>query len=407
MKTSQAYSTLFQRCRAGKAKRARRFQYDHCTEAYKRRPPPLPSGREPLPNTFPGRSLGTRQTRLWIASITIVAALMSGCSSTEDEHAGATAPTEVHLPPYPFWSNEAVAVDEALLTELAGPYCSAEGGHPSSEAYFLGYLPLASTDLLCSDSPRAPHAQALFGNLYLSGYFGGIWLRDTLDSPHHPGLSTRERAQSMSGRLFFTILSTVARKQIELAGEGDPEALSEAAEKAIPGLLTIYGYNKGYIEVALENPPEGIEPPEDVLVCDSFLDCESPGIELETLDRFQPALDKLGDPPTEQWAEMVDKVCRYGEGSVEMGREVWEEILGESSFDESAYDLILALSAGYLLVSDVSVLAAMTAWADEDPEAGSCAALLRAGVFVWSAAYFMGLTSSEAPGTFPELTCGG
>jgi hypothetical protein len=102
---------------------------------------------------------------------------------------------------------------------------------------------------------------------------------------------------------------------------------------------------------------------------------------------------------------MARLVTRWGEGSVDSGRAVWERILERSSFSESSYETLLELSAGFLLVSDVTVLAGMTAWAEREPEIGRSATLLQAGLVVWAGSYFLGLSSSSPPGTFPEVVC--
>jgi hypothetical protein len=133
--------------------------------------------------------------------------------------------------------------------------------------------------------------------------------------------------------------------------------------------------------------------------------CESSAVDFNGLERYRSALERLADPPDERWRTMARLVPRWGESSVDSGRAVWEQILEHTSFSASSYETLLELSAGFLLVSDVTVPAGMTAWADGEPETGRHAALLQAGLVVWAGSYFLGLSSSAPPGTFPELGC--
>ena len=311
---------------------------------------------------------------------------------------------EVLIPAYPFWPNPAFVVDEDRIASLASTSC--EATEPSSAAFFLGDLPMGSLDLLCLSAlgdPDAPPAEVLLGDLYISGYFGGVWLRDSMEGG--PGHGHEGEAPVGFEQSIFDALATAASGLVGTGRHGSDASVLSGARLSVPLFLLLYGYNFGYIEVALENPPEGTPPVEDLLVCDGFLDCESPGIELEALERFDFAHDRILSPPTFRWAKMADLVEIWGEGSVESGRAVWEEILERGAFSSSAYELLLELSASYLLVSEAAVLSGMTAWADADPASGRCGALLQAGLLVWSGSYFLGLTSSVPEGTFPQIRC--
>jgi len=331
----------------------------------------------------------------------LAVSLSGGC------HGEIEAPSaEVLIPPYPFWPNQAFIVDEDRIASLASTCCEAGGPEQSSAAFFLGDLPMDSLDLLCLSAwgaPEAPGAEVLLGDLYISGYFGGVWLRDSISGGHghgHEGEAPAGFEQSI-----FDALTAAASGLVGVGRHGSDFSVLSGARLSVPLFLLLYGYNFGYIDVALENPPEGTPPVEGLLVCDGFLDCESPGIELDVLDRFSTAHGRLLRPPTLRWARMAGLVEIWGEGAVESGRAVWEEILEGGDFAGSAYELLLDLSAAYLLVSEAAVLAGMTAWAEADPAAGRCGALLQAGLLVWSGSYFLGLTSSVPEGTFPEIIC--
>jgi hypothetical protein len=293
-------------------------------------------------------------------------------------------------------------VDETRIAGVATEYCASEGADASSADFFLGALPVRAFELLCEVAPHDPLVTQLFGDLYISGYFGGIWLRDAMSTSRETG---RSFDAGEADPFVFEILVKSTADRILLARDGNDASVLSSARLSLPFLLFIYGYNYGYIEVALENPPEGSVPPEDLLHCGDLVDCESSAVDSIGLERYRSALEQLANPPDWRWKEMSRLLPRWGESSVDSGREVWERILERSSFSESSYETLLELSVGFLLVSDVTVLAGMTAWADREPETGRHAALLQAGLVVWAGSYFLGLSGSAPPGTFPELTC--
>lgn len=342
---------------------------------------------------------------------------------------------EVTLPTYPYWVNPTFRVSQSTLDDAAGSWCAEQGADADPLDFFYGALALDSLDALCQDSLTDAQRDKLLGSLYISGYFGGIWLRDALqDTSLTSQLDSRLAARlfppqvlakSPGGRsrvlarpgsslrngspaefaVFQSMALEVARTR-KTAEQGTDEEVVDQNYQSIPDLLYLYGYNLGYIEVLYANPPEGVDLPEDALVCgDYLLDCSSPDISLDSLTRFEAALDKLQLPPDAAWQTMADQVVEYGESSVQSGIETWEAILADSTISSSAFLPLIDLSVGYLLVSDAATLGAMTAWADGQPSEGRCALQLQAGLSLWSGAYFMGLASDDPAGTAPTLSC--
>lgn len=329
----------------------------------------------------------------------------------------AVASSRFTLPDYPYWSNDTFVIDEAIIAEYADDYCARAGAAATVEDFFYGDLALRSIDALGMDPEAAEDIDALLGNLYISGYFGGIWLRDSLEDTGGtrmaPGstlalqhLNRSAQAGQVRDHLIFSTLTAVVQKQVALALEGTPGAVLLANRSTLPSFLYLYGYNLGYIDVLLQYPPPGTPSQEGKLVCGDFLDCSSPAFELEVLERFSPALSSLAAPSNARWHGMGRVVEQYGVSSMEDGQAVWEDILSESTVSSAAYDPLMDLSVGYLLVSEAAVLAGMTAWAEGDIDAGRSGLLLQSGLSLWSGAYFMGLASSAAVGTSPTLTCG-
>ncbi len=312
---------------------------------------------------------------------------------------------DLQLPPYPFWPNAAYTIDEATLLPYAEAYCQTTPD-PSPVTFFLGHLPIASLDDLCQTSAALVDEQ--LGHLYLSGYFGGLWLRDQLTLEQGAALATRwsTPAGEWADYLIFQALAAGAARQVELAQSGTDNAVLRANRQATPTLLQLYGYNRGYLEVLLENPPEGAIPEPGTLTCAAnFLECTSERVNLELLDQYAEVLPHLDAPDSWRWVYMASAVDTYGPPSAEVGRAVWEEILADRPLDPLIYQPLLDLSVGFLLVSDGVTRAAMLGWAERQPETGRCAVLLQAGLNTWAGAYFLGLASDAPAGTFPSLVC--
>jgi len=68
--------------------------------------------------------------------------LAAGCGGGNVSRGAA----EVTIPPYPFWSNTALTVDEEQITQVASAYCWSQGPLATSEDFWLGYLPLEAID---------------------------------------------------------------------------------------------------------------------------------------------------------------------------------------------------------------------------------------------------------------------
>lgn len=301
-------------------------------------------------------------------------------------------------------------VDEAALAQDGGRFCARTRGRGTAVDFYLGNLALGSIDRVC-DSSAPGAAEALLGNLYVSGYFGGIWLRDSL-ADRSSGVAAASTASAALvgtglGETVFSALARLGAQQLERARGAPDGELIDAAHASLPLLLTLYGYNLGYIEVAVENPPAGFPATVSPIDCDGFLACSGSAVELATLDRYAPALREIAAPPNAAWQAVADDVARFGEGSVSAGRGVWENILGGSSISGAAYQPLLDLSAGYLLVSEAAVLANAVAFADGDAAAARCGALVQTGLVIWSGSYFEGLAAPAPAGTFPTLECPG
>jgi hypothetical protein len=166
-------------------------------------------------------------------------------------------------------------------------------------------------------------------------------------------------------------------------------------------LLSLYGYNKGYLEYLLDNPPPGVPSMRDTLTCKGFLDCNSSLVNLEIANRYDSALIDLQHPPTLRWAEMNlwTSVLQTTTGA---GQFVWK-IIGAQGFSPTSYAALVDLSSAYLMISKAATLASMKSYGERDAELASAALLLQAGLWMWSGAYFSGLASNAPRGTIPTI----
>jgi len=344
----------------------------------------------------------------------------NGCGSCGN---GRGTEASIVIPDLPFWENPILEIDALLIADHGSEYCAESREAPSSADFLLGYLALRSSDDLCQMPPAKEELGKILGSLYLSGFFGGVWLRDAL----HPrevdpqGLATAMMPAMGAASLgeipggesqpVFHFLTNVAENLIDTGLEG--QSVFVANFLSLNPFLMIYGYNLGYLEYIMANPPLGVLPPEKVIECQDFLDCEQPGAVLATLEKYKPVLDNLysRDPSASQnpsglrWLQLNRAVETWGKSSKAIGESVWKNIMDMSSMRAPAYELLVDLSAGFMLVAELSLLPTMQGYAEQDLEAGRCGLFQEAAMVVWAGSYFMGLASSLPEGTFPELQC--
>ncbi len=333
------------------------------------------------------------------------------------------AETSIIIPDMPFWDNSVLEIDPLLIQDHGSEYCAGGREAPSSADFLLGYLALRSSDDLCQLPPDKEVLGKVLGSLYLSGFFGGVWLRDAL----HPrdadpeGLARTlmsavvaappEEIPEGESQPVFRIIANVAGSLIDTGLEG--RSVFAANFMSLYPFLMIYGYNLGYLEYILANPPLGVVAPENVFECREFLDCEQPGTSLATLEKYKPVLDNLYNRETLadqgassfRWLQLNGAIEDWGRSSKVLGESVWMNIMDMSAMRAPAYELLVDLSAGFMLVAELSLLPTMQGYAEQDLEAGRCGLFQEAAMVVWAGSYFMGLASSLPEGTFPELQC--
>ncbi len=316
------------------------------------------------------------------------------------------ADVAVDLPQLPVREGWSFTVSPDSIAEKAANYVATGADPGESASFFFGDLAVTSLDTLAAPDITAEQSRLQLGNLAASGYFGGIWLRDNLReapaviAPAAP-VTTDLTVSALGIRLFDALA-------VGLMGAATTRSdwiARTTAHASVPALLALYGYNRGYLEVLLENPPAGIAPPQGTLNCDGFLGCKSEAFPLEIAGRHDGALDRLADPPNLGWQEMRLWTSVL-EGATGAGRGVWESIAQAGAFSPTSYQALVELSSAYLMVSKAAVLSSMRGYADGDAEIARSSLRLQAGLWIWSGAYFAGLASTAPAGTVPAIVVG-
>ncbi|MCX5859656.1 MAG: hypothetical protein NT056_07135 [Proteobacteria bacterium] len=316
-------------------------------------------------------------------------------------------PAQITIPSYPFEPNEVLVVDAAQIADVASAYCRGQGQSAAGEDFWLGYLPLEAIDDLGAEEITPEAARARLGSLYLSGFFGGVWLRDNYFFPGG-ATQTSTPADFPGEEMIFGILARSGAGLLAAAEDGDREEVFATARAILPFFLILYGYNQGYYETLSAYPPAGYTPAEEGLKCRGFLDCEDSTVELSVLDRYRPAREKLDNPDTPDWEELSRLARKWGEEATQVGGGVWESFLSGSGMEPGTYRRVERLSSGYLLVAEAAVFAVATGLAEKDPVRARAGIRLAAGLLVWSGSYFYGLLSGGAYAeSFPGLNCPG
>ena len=326
------------------------------------------------------------------------------CSTPGPGTMAAVHTDTVDVPAIPLPATAHLAVDAAALDSAACDECNAiaaTGDTADAARFFFGRLALGAIDELAS-MPSPARQRALLGNLFVSGYFGGIYLRANLSSigVDPADGSPVSAVQDLIGRATLGALDDIAGDLGDAGRGGDVSGPSVTWSVA---LAAIDGYNRGYLELALAHPPVGAATP-DPLVCTSLFDCRTAALPLGALDRFAAQGAELARPTDPTSAQVASTLAGIGSASVPGGRDVWTKLLSNAGFSPAAYRSIIDLSGGFLEVTQVA-LWLLAAGARGDVESGRAGLASAAGLLVWAGSYFLGLQSPLADDQLPQLHC--
>ena len=320
-------------------------------------------------------------------------------------------PAELQLPPYPWWPNQGMTVDEDLLAEQAAAWCAESQGEGGPPAFFFGDMPLYSVGAL--SGADSAEAQVVLGHMYLSGWYGGLWFRDNADLGMGPPGEGEGHPQAPVTEEDFTAIADNAFALALLSESGTPEEVAarnlegllgppggDIFESMMDSLLTLYGYNHGYVSAILDHPPAGVSSSGLDMPCPEFLDCPASDSPLSVFDPFRLALEQLVAPPSPTW-EMLAAEVEKSKGWVAVGQGLWSA----GSITAEAWGVLVEINRVYLRVTAAAALGSLLGHGDNDEDAGRCALLLEAATDTWNRAYFLALGADAPEGILPGVVC--
>lgn len=308
-------------------------------------------------------------------------------------------------------SDSAIQINDPYLQKKANNYCAAPINSSNtviknSEDFIMGSLAIDAFNNLCGLSIE--ETKRALGNLYISGMLGGIWLRNALRNVSSDSEEQPFAPSQLADRfpfVVFPIWESLANTMLEMS-EAPLESQQDSLRTMLPFFLFVTGYNRGYLDHILANPPEDVLPPVNYIECSYFLDCQRPGLALTPFEHYGFVIDKLTDPNQRnwRWQQMKLSVKMFGEGSQAAGAGVWR-FISVKDMNREAYDLLIDLSAKFLMISEVSILASMAAINENDEAAAQCALRQQTAMLVWMGSYFSGLASAQPASAFAQLQC--
>ncbi|GIU90658.1 MAG: hypothetical protein KatS3mg010_1757 [Acidimicrobiia bacterium] len=360
----------------------------------------------------------------WVGLLVVLAVsvALAGCAGDDrggrasaDRTSSSTVPqprVTVAVPEYPFSDDPSIALDGQALDAYATQYVSTTA-EPDSERFLFGWLPVEVFDRILRSGDV--DGEEPLGILYVSGYFGGVWLRGAIDRAQ-PGTSALANVRTTPSQEDFAETIELARTALDAATGPDDEALAYAEASLFPrpgveagfagdGLAQGFGYNQGYLLQILEAPPAGLETPRDHQVtCNGPLSCTyaSPRLgALRDLAATEAAL-REGSPPA--YSELARRIAAEQDAFVPRGRAVWSGGLSVEGFGQRDYETLLDVSSSFLEALQATALTAARAAAEQDADAGRRAAFANAAMIVWLRAYTTGLVEGRTPPEVPGLT---
>ncbi len=319
----------------------------------------------------------------------------------------------VELVDHPWFATSVLRPDQDVLDLLAARAAEEGGRAPSDMPRFLfGYVPVQVFDDLFSGRGDIPDPTARW-LLYLSGYFGGRWLRAAIAAaqPEAPlvAFSVEPTAEA-----FATAMSRAARA-VEAAAAEDATVLAfawsslldeppaEPGGTAVPGLVDSFGYNAGYNLEILAAPPVGLAAaPHHRVSCTGLLRCAFATPRLAATSPLVAVADALnGTDPAYGDARVVLQPLQ--DAALPRGRSVWSTGLSVQGFDQVDYDQLLEVSSSFLETVQAAALTMVRAHVTADPTAARTGARAAAAMVVWLDAYMVGLLDGSDGPTLPRF----
>lgn len=338
-----------------------------------------------------------------IVGIAVASALvaLAGCGDGATSGSDECAELAVALPSYPIFEDEILRPNRAALDEMAQRACADAGGVVDINRFLFGAAPSAIFDQVLTRDGGAVELdlESRVWVLYVSGYFGGLWLRgEILDAQPDSIIGTFGMTPD---RAAFLEMADEARPSWAAAGASDGVAVAHARTSR-DFLVDNFGYNKGYLLQILEDPPEGLTSPSDLLRCFGPLDCRYMPVTIPALLQYDHVPPLIATPPDDAWATVADGILELQDAAEVRGRGVWSAGLSVQGFSQEAYETLLDVSASFLEAVQATTLASVEASAENDGPLARQSAGAEAGFRVWIGAYTMGLLDPRDDAQLPS-----
>jgi len=319
----------------------------------------------------------------------------------------------IALNDYPKFNHASLVADHELLDGLAATYVESIGGRaPEMERFLFGDVPVRVFDQIFAGRANDSIASLLW-LMYLSGYFGGRWLRGEIAhaQPNAPLISfsmppTEQGFQAMmaiaQGGLDASLASDEAALAYARSSLFDTPSAIEGGEP-LRGLTDNFGYNLGYMLEILAAPPSGLHAGAEYQVKSSGLfDCEFATRRLAVLAELAPVQAAVSRGQG-SYAALSGELMPLQEDSVPRGRSVWSTGLSVQGFSQKSYDQLLDVSSSFLETVQAAALTMAQASVEGNAAQARRGALANSTMVVWLASYRDGLLNGEGEISLPTF----
>jgi len=341
-----------------------------------------------------------RRIDRWIAGVLLLAA---SCGDGSSQGSQACRGLSVTVPDHPFFEDAILEPDAEGLNRLAQQVCAQTGAAPDINRFLFGVAPgVVFDELLSRDGAAADSGLDLESRLwvlYLSGYFGGVWLRGEIVEAQPDSLIAG--FGMVPDRAAFLETTDGARPAYVAASADDPAAVAYS-RGARDELVDGFGYNKGYLLQILEDPPQGLSSPSDLLRCFGPLDCRYDPLTLPALLDYAHVPGLIAAPPDAAWADAARGIAQIQHEAELRGRGVWSGGLSVQGFSQVSYETLLDVSAAFLEAVQATTLANLEATAEADGALARQGAAADAAFRVWIGSYTMGLLDPRPDRRLPS-----
>lgn len=359
------------------------------------------------------RHIGRRRRSARAAVAMLLAGSMVATACSSGDSGGEEVDISVELVDYPDFASDVITPSQELLDEMAVDYASelAEGETPEMERFLFGHVAVDVFNRIFDgdDSDTA----GLLWLMWLSGYFGGRWLRGEIEVAQ-PGAPLTTFSQTPSQESFDSIMAT-AKVGLDAAAADDETLLAYARESLfdkppaeeggdpIRGLTDNFGYNKGYMLQILEVPPEGLDAgPAYQITCGGLYDCTYATPRLAVLAELADLQEQVAAGEGD-FAELVAELTEIQDAAEPRGRSVWSGGLSVQGFPQKSYDQLLDVSSSFLETVQATALVMIDAAANEDAGRARTGAIANAAMVIWLSAYRVGLTYGDGEKVLPTF----